>query len=402
MNVFLARQPILDKDQKVLAYEIFYRSGLDNVYTGNDHDEATSKVIIDTFHNLGLDSLTAGKPAFINFSTALLEQEVATLFPSDQLVVEVLECVRGSEEVLEKCRQLKAAGYTIALDDFVFNEDSEPFLDVADIVKIDLLVTARGEVPEVVRRLKDRNLILLAEKVETYEAFRHAAELGFKLFQGYFFSRPEMVTAKALAPLHLICLELIAEANQEELDLSKLADIISRDVSLSYSLLRLANSAIFARRHPTKTVKDALVYLGQREIRKWVSLIALQRMCSTDLEAPVITSLVRGRFAELIAAKTRFREAKGTLFLCGLFSLLDVLLQRPLLQILEEVGAPEETIELLIHRRGPYKEIGRLMIAYEYGQWEEVEVSSQKLNLPTFEVAQAYLDALEWCPRVGR
>lgn len=219
MNIFLARQPILYKKQKVLAYEIFYRSGFLNVYTGTDHDEATSKVIIDTFHNLGLDALTAGKPAFINFSAALLEQEVATLFPSDQLVVEVLECVRGSEEVLEKCRQLKAAGYTIALDDFVYNEDSEPFLDVADIVKIDLLVTDKAEIREVVKRLERRSVILLAEKVETYEAFREAADLGFTLFQGYFFSRPEMVTAKALAPLHITCFELIAEANKDELDL---------------------------------------------------------------------------------------------------------------------------------------------------------------------------------------
>jgi EAL and modified HD-GYP domain-containing signal transduction protein len=402
VNIFLARQPILDKKQKVLAYEIFYRSGFLNVYTGTDHDEATSKVIIDTFHNLGLDALTAGKPAFINFSAALLEQEVATLFPSDQLVVEVLECVRGSEEVLEKCRQLKAAGYTIALDDFVYNEDSEPFLDVADIVKIDLLVTDKAEIREVVKRLERRSVILLAEKVETYEAFREAADLGFTLFQGYFFSRPEMVTAKALAPLHITCFELIAEANKDELDLDLLTRIISRDVSLSYNLLRLVNSAAFVRRHPAKTVKDALVFLGQREIRKWVSLIALQRMCDTDLEAPVITSLVRGRFVELVAAKTRFKDVKGMLFLCGLFSLLDVLLQRPLLQILEEVGAPEETVELLVYKRGPFKELGSLMLAYEQGQWEAVEASSQKLNLPTCEVAQAYLDALEWCPRVGR
>ncbi|HHT69163.1 MAG TPA: HDOD domain-containing protein [Firmicutes bacterium] len=401
MHVFLARQPILDDKQRIKAYEIFYRSGFVNVYTGHDHDEATSKVIIDTFHNLGIESLTSGKPAFINFSTALLQSEVATLFPRDQLVVEVLESVRGSEEVLERCRELKAAGYTIALDDFTFNEDSEAFLELADIVKVDLLVTESDEIADIVRRLEERGVTLLAEKVETHEAFRTAFDLGFKLFQGYFFSYPEMVSARALAPLHLTCFELIAEANKDELEIDRLTQIVSRDLSLTYSLLRLANSAAFAKRHPTKTVKQALVFLGQREIKKWVSLIALQRMCSTELEAPVVTSLLRGRFAELLAEHTEWRGSKGTVFLCGLFSLLDVLLQRPLADILEEVQAPLETVELLIHGRGPLEDLGRLVLAYERGQWDVVEIRAARLGLEPATVAQAYLEAVEWCPRVS-
>jgi c-di-GMP-related signal transduction protein len=399
MHVFLARQPILDKKQRILAYEVFYRSGFANVYTGDDHDGATSKVIIDTFHNLGLCSLTSGKPAFINFPATLLKKEVATLFPSEQLVVEVLESVTGSKEVLEKCRELKAAGYTLALDDFVYSEDSEPFLDLADIVKIDLLVTDASKLRETVNRLQNSKVRLLAEKVETYEAFQMAAEHGFTMFQGYFFSRPEMVLAKALAPFHLVCLQLIVEASKDEVELDRLTDIISRDVSLSYSLLRLANSAVFARRHPTKTVKQALVYLGQKEVRKWVSLIALQRMCKTELQAPVITSLIRGRFAELIAAETSFAAAKGTLFLCGLFSLLDVLLQRPLMDILEEIKAPSEVMDLLVHGKGPYKELGALVLAYERGHWDKVQMYSKKLDMAPELVAKAYLQAVEWCPQ---
>ncbi len=400
MNVFLARQPILDEKQRVFAYEIFYRSGLVNMYTGTDPDEATSKVIIDTFQNLGLDALTAGKPAFINFSTALLERGVATLFPKEQLVVEVLESVRRSKEVLEKCRELKEAGYTIALDDFVFNDDSEEFLELADIVKIDLLVTDRTQLEHVSDRLKERDVVLLAEKVETHEAFKTAVGLGFTLFQGYFFSRPEMISAKALVPLHLVCFELIAEANKDEIELHRLTAIISQDLSLTYSLLRLANSAAFARKHPTTTVKQALIFLGQREIRKWVSLIALQRMCSTKLEAPVITSLVRGRFVELLAEKTKWKDAKGTLFLCGLFSLLDVILQRPLKSILEELQAPPETIDLLVHGRGPYQDLWGLLLAYEQGQWEDLEACAQRLGLDLTMVGEAYLGSLEWCPKI--
>lgn len=399
MNVFLARQPILDEKQRVVAYEIFYRSGFVNAYTGTNHDEATSKVIIDAFHTLGLSSLTSGKPAFINFPTALIEQQVATLFPSEQLVIEVLESVRGSKEIVERCRELKEAGYTLALDDFVYSEDSEAFLDLADIVKIDLLITGASGAEEIIKRLENRQVTLLAEKVETYEAFKTAQKQGFTLFQGFFFSRPEMISAKALAPLHLVCFQLIAEANKEEMEIDRLVEIISRDVSLSYSLLRLANSAAFARRHPTKTVKQALVFLGQREIRKWVSLIALQHMCSSALEAPVMTSLVRGRFAELLAEQTKWKESKETLFLCGLFSLLDVLLQRPLAAILEEIQAPEETVELLVHGRGPYEVLGALILAYEQGQWDRVQACAHKIDLQPEAVAQAYIQALEWCPQ---
>jgi EAL and modified HD-GYP domain-containing signal transduction protein len=148
-------------------------------------------------------------------------------------------------------------------------------------------------------------------------------------------------------------------------------------------------------------VKQALVFLGQREIKKWVSLIALQRMCSTELEAPVVTSLLRGRFAELLAEHTEWRGSKGTVFLCGLFSLLDVLLQRPLADILEEVQAPLETVELLIHGRGPLEDLGRLVLAYERGQWDVVEIRAARLGLEPATVAQAYLEAVEWCPRVS-
>ncbi len=399
MNVFLARQPIFDEKQRVVAYEIFYRSGFVNAYTGTNHDEATSKVIIDAFHTLGLNSLTSGKPAFINFPTALIEQQVATLFPSEQLVIEVLESVRGSKKIVERCRELKEAGYTLALDDFVYRDDSEAFLDLADIVKIDLLVTGASGAEEIIKRLENRQVTLLAEKVETHDAFKTALGQGFTLFQGFFFSRPEMISAKALAPLHLVCFQLIAEANKEEMEIDRLVEIISRDVSLSYSLLRLANSAVFARRHPTKTVKQALVFLGQREIRKWVSLIALQHMCSSSLEAPVMTSLVRGRFAELLAEQTKWKDSKETLFLCGLFSLLGVLLQRPLAAILEEIQAPEETVELLVHGRGPYEILGALILAYEQGQWDKVQTCAQKLDLQPEMVAQAYIQALEWCPQ---
>lgn len=398
MNVFLARQPILDVKHNIRAYEIFYRSGFTNHYTGIDPDQATSKVIINTFQDLGLESLTSGNPAFINFSSTLLEMNIATLFPSKYLVVELLETVVENEYVLEKCKDLKNRGYTLALDDFVYTSQSEPFLDVADIVKIDFITTERRQLEDWLPALKQRNLTLLAEKVETWDELQSAKNLGFTMFQGYYFSRPEIVTVKRLLPLQLTCFELINQVNQNEIDLDLLTATISKDLALTYSLLRLVNSAAFFRRHTIESVKQALVLLGEIEIKKWVTLIALQEMSMTNLGAPVVTSLVRGRFAELLAKKTRFKDKSGTLFLAGLFSMLDALLQRPLQLILEEIKAPIEIQELLLKGRGPYQDVGKLILAYEQGKWEDVELHARKLELESAAVCEAYLEALNWCP----
>lgn len=398
MNVFLARQPILDVKQRIRAYEILYRSGYTNHYSAADPDEASSVVVLDTFQHLGLDSLTGGNPAFINFSSRLLAMDIATLFPSKYLVIELLESVESSPEVLEKCRELKAAGYTIALDDFVYTASSEPFLEVADIVKVDFQAADCSELADLVAVLQSRGLTMLAEKVENWEELELARDLGFTMFQGYYFSRPEIVTAKRLLPLQLICLELIAAVNRPEMDYKEVTAIISRDLSLTYSLLRLVNSAAFFPRHRIESVQQALVFLGEKEIKKWVSLIAMQQMRTTKLDAPVITSLVRGRFSELLADKTHLREKSGALFLSGLFSMLDVLLQRPMEMILEEVHAPPEVQQLLLEGSGPYEDIGSLVFAYEQGRWGDMEQYATRLRLEPEVVTQAYIEAIRWCP----
>lgn len=399
MNVFLARQPILDLKQRIRAYEIFYRSGYTNHYLAADPDEASSIVVLDTFQHLGLDSLTGGNPAFINFSHRLLEMGIATLFPTKYLVIELLEWLEITPQLLETCRELKANGYTLALDDFVYNSNTEPLLEVADIVKIDFQASDYAGLEELVPVLKERRLTMLAEKVESWEEVKLATDLGFTMFQGYYFSKPEVVTAKRLLPLQMVCFELISEVSEPDLDYGQVASIISRDLSLTYSLLRVVNSAALFRRHRIESVKQALVLLGEHEIRKWVSLIALQHMRTTKLDAPVITSLVRGRFAELLAEQTHLHDRSGALFLSGLFSMLDVLLQRPLDLILKEVHAPPEVQQVLLEGKGPYQDIASLVLAYEQGRWGDMEVYAQRLQLEQEIVTQAYIDAIQWCPR---
>lgn len=351
MDVFLARQPIFNADREIVAFELLYRGGKINAFSGEvQDDEASSKVIFDTFQNFGLETITSGYPAFINFSARLIEEEVATLFRQEYLVVELLETIRPTVEIIEKCRELKTAGYRIALDDFVYSPDWEPLLDLADIVKVDFRSTGPFEIRQLRTVLVNKNCAFLAEKVETWDEFHLAVDLGFTYFQGYFFQRPEILQTSGLSPLELHYMQLVSQANLPELDYRELARTISMDVSLTYNLLKLANSAIFARRSRIATVEQALVLLGEREIRKWVTLIALQGMCVNQMDGPISLSLIRARFAQLLAQETALKVQHNSLYLTGLFSLLDVMLQRPLAKILDEVQAQEEIKEaLLVH-----------------------------------------------------
>lgn len=394
INIFLARQPIFGRNQDVRAYEILYRSGLTNHYTGTEADKDSSKVILGTFQHLGLENLTAGKPAFINFSSNLIKEEVATLFPKEHLFIEILESVEPDGEVLQKCRQLKSAGYTIVLDDFVCSPERLPLLDLADIVKIDFLAADRQQI-QGLWQWCGRDVILLAEKVETWDDYRLAVELGFHLFQGYFFSRPEIVVAKSLTPLQLNYLALIAKLNEPELDFDELAHIVAKDLSFTHSLLRLVNSAAFARRHYISSVKQALVVLGERGIRKWVTLVALQRMSTAKPDGAITTSLVRARFLELLAQQTRWNDRKDELYLGGLFSMLDVLLQRPLSAILDEVQLAPDINEMLIYGTGTWGDLWSIVRAYERGNWEIVESRAFKLGLEPATITKAYLQAVQ-------
>jgi|LSQX01.3.fsa_nt_gb EAL and modified HD-GYP domain-containing signal transduction protein len=399
MDVFLARQPIFDLNQEVYAYEVLYRSGISNAFSGEvDDDAASSKVILDTFQNFGLETITSGKPAFINFSSTLIEKDIATLLSPEYLVVEVLERVDPSPKVIKGIRDLRDLGYKIALDDFVYSRPFEPLLDLADIVKVDFQNTSLFEIKKLRARLLTRNAKLLAEKIETWEEFRLAKEQGFILFQGYYFQKPEMLTTTSLTPLEINHLQLVAEVNRDEVDFMEVAKIISTDLAFTYNLLKLINSAAFRSRERINSIQQAVVMLGEKELRKWITLIVLQGMSVSTMSEPVGVSLVRGRFAQLLAQRTRLREHQDALFMTGLFSMLDVLLQRPLETILNDVHAPEEVKDALLHNSGPYKEICSTVMAYEKGDWGKIAHNVETLNLDGSTLADSYMEAIQWYP----
>ena len=396
MDVFLARQPIFDSKQEVCAYEILYRSGLVNAYDGIDGDKASRQVIFNTFQTFGIENLTNGKPVFINFTENLINDEIATLFSKDILVVEILENVAPKEEIVRNSKFLKEMGYRIALDDFVYSEEYESLIELADIIKIDFLDSKREETQRVSKELIEREIILLAEKVETREEFEYAKSLGFKLFQGYFFSKPEIVTVKKLNPIRSTALQLIDETNKAEIDFNKVSRIISRDLSLTYNLLKLVNSSAFGFRHKIKSVSHGVVALGEKEIKKWVYLVLINDMGQNKPDELTRLSLTRAKFAEELAINTRFKKQSEDMFLLGLFSLLDVILSKPLEEVLEEIQAPSMIKDAIIDEIGEVGLIYKLLISYEKGEWDNVLQYAEELNIDCELISMSYMEALVW------
>lgn len=396
MDVFLARQPIFDARENVTAYEILYRTGFTNVYTGTDGEEASTKVLYNVFHGFGIDNLTKGRPVFINFTENLICDEMATLFPQDLLVVEILEDIIPHYILIEKTKNLKDMGYKIALDDFVYRKEYEDLLDIVDIVKIDFLSTPKENIELLSKYLIYREITILAEKIESREEFQYAKSLGFSLFQGYFFSKPEIVAGKSLTSLRSNYLQLLAEVNKEEISFDKIANIISRDLSLTYNLLKLVNSAAMGFRHKIQSVKHGIVALGQRQMKKWVYLVLINTVAENETEELTKLSLIRARFIELIALRTNYRNDSEELFLMGLLSLLDAILQRPKEEILEEIQSSSRVRQALINEEGKFGILYKLIISYEKGQWDEFMEYTKELKIDANIISEAYMEAILW------
>ncbi|MCK9443397.1 MAG: HDOD domain-containing protein [Tissierellaceae bacterium] len=397
MEIFLARQPIFDVDEGVFAYEILYRSGKSNAFDGTEGDKASSEVIVNTFQTFGIENLSNQKPVFINFTENLIHDEVATLFPKELLVVELLEDIEPTKEIVEKCEELKKMGYKIALDDFLNLQGYDSLVELADIIKIDFMAMDREEIRDILLKFRKYDIEYLAEKVETRDEFEFAKTLGFKYYQGYFFSKPEIMSSKKLVPIKANYLQLVDIVNKKEgINFGKMAKIISRDLSLTYNLLRLVNSAAFGFRYKINTVKHGLVGLGEREIRKWIHLIVLNDMGSDRPDELTRQSLVRARFLELIALKTKFISQSEDLFMVGLFSMLDVILKRPLENILEEIKATETVKEVLLKGNNELETLYNMARLYEKGQWDEMLIYANHLNIDSDIIVSSYVDSLIW------
>jgi c-di-GMP-related signal transduction protein len=396
MDVFVARQPIFDREKVVHAYELLFRSGFENYYNALDADKATVDVIANSFFVIGFDQLTDGRRAFINFTRNLLTKRVAALLPQQAVTVEILEDVEPDGEMVGICKDLKELGYTVAMDDFVSKDVGNPLVEYADIVKVDFMGTEPAERKALCETLTARGVKPLAEKVETEEEFLQALEWGYDYFQGYFFSKPAIKSGKRLAGNKLTYLQVLYEVNQPGISYDELEGLIKQDLSLTYQLLRFMNSAWFGFRSEIKSIRHALVLLGPKEIKKWFSLIALANMAGDKPEELILRAVARAKIAEGIAPLIGMKEHRSELFLLGMFSLIDALTDTPMAEIMEKLPLDQQVKKALLGEECTFKTVYDTILSYERGEWDPFTANAEKLNLKEGAMPDLVTQSQQW------
>ena len=397
MYFYAARQPILDKEKKLVGYELLFRDGVDNVFPDIDGDEATSRLIEGSQFNFGLEDLTDNKPAYINFTLETLQKGYPLLLGKEQVVVEILETIQPGKRLLALVKDLKERGYTLALDDYIHQPVWRHFYPYIDMIKIDFLTCDQESIEAVIEAIKPHpHIKLLAEKVETYEKYQLALEMGFSYFQGFFFSKPEMVQSKTLPPSEMALAELLYETSSIDLNLRKITEVFERDVNLSYKLLRYSNSAAFKRRAEISTIKQALIVLGSEEIKRFLSLLFAAQVAADKPAELIRLSLTRARFAELLAISHGKLRDTGMAFLTGMMSLMDAILDEDMPSVMNKLPLTVEIKDALLKGEGLLATYLNLVKFYEQADWEKAKEIQQQLGLKPEEVPDAYHDALSW------
>ncbi len=390
-DVFIGRQPIFDQNFEVCAYELLFRSREDQQSADFiDGDSATSRVMLNTFADIGLSKLVGKHQAFINLTRYFLEDPQRIVMPPGQIVLEVLEDVEPDDMILETLKVLKNQGHTIALDDFIYHEKLQPMVSLADIIKIDITILSMEEIRQHVELFRRQSIRLLAEKVETYEEFEALKEIGFDYYQGYFFSKPTIIQGKGLESNQLSIMRLVASVNDASLEVSELSEIIGTDISLSHKILKFINSAASGLRTQVDSIQRAVVLLGLNKIKNWVSLIALASTPDKP-EALSTLALVRARTCEQLA-RTCAQPKPDSFFTIGLFSTLDAMMNQPIEDLLVELPLSEELKSALVNRDGVYGQALNCVVAMETNSFCNIEF----MELELVELSEIYLSAILW------
>jgi c-di-GMP-related signal transduction protein len=393
---YVARQPIVDREENVFGYELLFRDGLENAFSG-DTDEA-SRATLDRSLLMGLDILCDGRRAFVNCTRDTLIKGLVMLLPSTVTVVEILETVPADADVLAACQSLKEAGYMIALDDYVADDPREGLAEMADIIKVEMQLTTEEQRNVIMKRF-GRRCRMLAEKIETQAEFARARDLGFAYFQGYFFRRPEMMNTRDMPANRLNYLKMLQEVSRADLNVEALEKLIKAEASVCYRLLRYLNSAIFSFQSEVHSVRHALSMLGERETRRWVRLVAAVGAGQEKSSDLVLSALVRGRFGELLSP--RVPHGESDLFLLGLLSLIDAMLEMPMEEVLEKIPLDHATKAVLLGQPSELRPVFQLMLAHESGEWQAAAELSQRLHLDSEDVAAYYWQAQQWAREVS-
>ncbi|MCH8551132.1 MAG: HDOD domain-containing protein [Natronospirillum sp.] len=349
MVPLFARQPIFDADLRIVGYELLYRGLIGgNTAAFSDGSGASARVLINALTEVDLLDIVAGKRAFVNFTLDMLS--AAPDFAKKHLVIELLEDIPITPHLLDKLQELKARGFTIAVDDYGPRKYPADLLNLIDIVKVDLIHLPLAELPRVIDELEPYNVQLLAEKVETLEQYEQCRELGFEMYQGYFFSKPQIVSGRALGTDRAVVLDLISTLYQPEVDIKDVVRVLERDPSLSIKLLRLVNSALYRRQRNIKSLQQAIALLGLNRLRSWITLLLMDNHSDRGKALQDVT-LFNAHFCQYLAQETR-PPMENAAFTVGLLSCLDAFFDRPMKELLDHLPLDALLNTALLESRG--------------------------------------------------
>jgi EAL and modified HD-GYP domain-containing signal transduction protein len=400
-EVFIGRQPIVDTQQRIIGYELLFREHADSTSAHISDDLlAGAQVIVNTLSNMGAEWLLGDKIAFMNVSAGVLQSDHIELLPARRMVLDLLEDVLPTPEVMERLQALKQLGFTLSLDRFDGNPERAPLLGMVDFVKIDLLHTPPQQLASLAALVKQHPVKLVAEKVETKAAFNTCMGLNFDLFQGFHFAHPETLTARVINPSQTLVLELLNQVRNNA-DVSEIEKGFKRDVALSFKLLRYINSVGFGLSCEIQSIKHALAILGYQQLYRWLTLLVVTANEGWTPPALMKTAITRGRLTELLGQDFLNKSERDNLFIVGIFSLLDAMLEMPMEQILEKILLPEPIAEALLHRDGVYGPFLQLAEACEGSNVEHIRALAESLTLDPERVNAAHLQALSWVEGLG-
>jgi len=402
-SAFIGRQPVLNRNQQLIGYELLFRPS-DKASSAGTHSElhADTQVLVNTLNNMGTNWLIGNKLAFINVGEAMLTSDFLELLPPRRVILDIAPGINPSSELLSRARHLRSLGFGISLDHFSFDAQSAAFLEFANYIKLDTQEQDSNQFQILAARLRSYPVIRIAERVETHEQFHLCKELGMDGFQGYYFAKPETLSARVIHPTFSNALELLNLLRMDA-DLRQIEQILKRDVALSYKLLRYVNSAAAGLNTTISSFSHAVTVLGYQKLYRWLTLLLVT--ASDDGHAPPAlqkTAITRGRFMELLGQQMgRSSDDCDNMFIVGMFSLLDVLFDMPMNTILEHLQLPASLIEALSNRKGELGDMLLLTQACEDGQLLGVPELSRKLKLSADQVNQAHLAALAWVEDLG-
>jgi len=408
VDTYLARQAVFNRGLNVIGYELLFRSGAENFFCASDGDQATLKVIETSLNTFGLGGLASGGRVFVNVTRRMLLEGYTSLLPAKSSVIELLGSVTPDREVVEACRALKKAGGLIALDEFKSSEGPGPLLALADFVKVDYQAASPEERKRCASAALPPGAKLLAKKIGIQREFKEAADLGYSLFQGIFFSKPEMMFRKQVPAYKLVHLECLAEVNRPEPDFRKIEDFFRRDLALSVKLLRYVNSALVSPARKMDSLKQAIAMVGLDQLRKWVSMVALVAMGEDKPGELLVTSLVRARFCEHLALMGELKPRAPELFMIGMLSVLDVIMGRPMLEMLGDLPISDEAKGALLGKAGVFGDILGLVFAYERAEWDLIPyyldqlIIKDKLTMDLAVIPLIYRDSVAWADQTFR